>query len=54
MRWSYVDCSMAGMEPQRWRAAIVWIGLFDRRALGVEPVEAIVGDVSTTPALAIC
>jgi hypothetical protein len=52
---------MAGMEPQRRRSANVWIGLFDRlvarwrfalgarRALGAEPVEAIVGDVPTTP-----
>ena len=51
---------MAGMEPQR-RATNVWTGLFDRlvtrwrfalgarRALGAEPGEAIVGDVSTTP-----
>jgi diacylglycerol kinase family enzyme len=51
----------AGMEPQRRRAANVWTGLFDRlvarwrfalgarRALGAEPVEAIVGDVPTTP-----
>ena len=39
---------MAGMEPQRWRAAIVWIGLFDRlvrdggslSAPAAEPVEA--------------
>jgi hypothetical protein len=60
LRWSHVDCSMAGMEPQR-RATNVWTGLFDRLVtrwrfalgrrpgLGVEPVEAIVGDVSTTP-----
>jgi diacylglycerol kinase family enzyme len=53
---------MAGMEPQRRRAASVWIGLYDRlvarwrsrlgarRALGAEPVEAIVHDVPTTPA----
>ena len=65
MRWSHVDCSMAGIEPQR-RATNVWTGLFDRlvtrwrfalgarRALGAEPGEAIVGDVSTTPeALAV-
>jgi diacylglycerol kinase family enzyme len=51
---------MADMEPQR-RAANVWTGLFDRlvarwrsalgarRALGAEPVEAMVGDVPTTP-----
>ena len=51
---------MAGMEPQR-RATNAWTGLVDRlvtrwrfalgarRALGAEPVEAIIGDVSTTP-----
>jgi hypothetical protein len=60
LRWLYVDCSMVGMEPQR-RAANLWTGVFDRlvtrwrsalgarRALGVEPVEAIVGGVPTTP-----
>jgi diacylglycerol kinase family enzyme len=51
---------MAGMEPQR-RATNVWTGLSDRlvtrwrftlgarRALGAEPVEAIVGDGPATP-----
>ena len=51
---------MAGMEPQR-RATNVWTGLVDRLvtrsrlalgargAPGAEPVEAIIGDVSTTP-----
>ena len=29
LRWSQVDCSMAGMEPQRW-VATVWASLFDR------------------------
>jgi diacylglycerol kinase family enzyme len=52
---------MAGMERQRRRAANVWTGLLDRlaarwgfalgarRAPGAESVEAIVGDVPTTP-----
>jgi Diacylglycerol kinase catalytic domain len=52
---------MAGMERQRRRAANVWTGLLERlaarwgfalgarRAPGAESVEAIVGDVPTTP-----
>jgi glycerol dehydrogenase-like iron-containing ADH family enzyme len=54
---------MTGMEPQR-RAAPAWVGWLDRlvtrwrfapaarRARGTKPIEAIVGDVATTPEVA--